>query len=818
VAGGLLAFAIAGSALAFGAQHTPVLLLVTLAAAGSAALLGPARVPQGAWLLFALSSYCLVQLVPMPFGVLERLSPASADVWRQAFVEFGVRTPRFATLSVDPGATALEALKWAAYACTYCAAVGWRARHRALGLALLVFGSALAVCLVTLLHGALNLERIYGIFRPTDASRWVHGPFVNGNNLAGYLNLGLFTGAGIALSRRVERGTPALVASIVLLGTGSLLASSRAGTVSLLVGVALLTVLSMRQRAGPSGKFAAIIGAIALSGLALAAVISGRRVFSTLLDTQVRTKIMVWRWTLDLISDFPVFGAGRGGFEAAFQPYRHPLDSDYSSIVVHAESFPLQWAADWGLPVCLVALAGFGFLGRRLWGRAARDPLAAGLVTGLCALFLQNLADLGLELFSVMAAAVVAFVAADEAPATTTTTRPLAPPQGLVVLTAALVLWLGATPPQVERQRARQAYAKLTHASAQELRDFRARLEPALERHPGDPYLPLLGGLATWRLREDPMRWLGRALERSPLDGNTHLALSDVFAARKALPQSLLHARYAALYGRDVRDQALSRAASRVRTRSDLTDTFPNGLPGSELLAPTCALLVSELAAVCWREVLDRGPAPDAERALAGVLLLALETETPPCVSPARAVCSEEARQLLRRLDAHDAGKDWQVAELGARFLAIDGRLAEAAKFLLDRCPGGTEAGRCFDHTLEFALASGDVTTIEAIAARYAPIACGDPAACAALHERVGRACAEHAADTAALHHFLSAAKARPTIDRWLLVAETATRLGSASTARLALERASREPVPSPEHTRRLEQLQSRLAGVPAIE
>jgi hypothetical protein len=815
VGAGLLVLAVAGSALAFGAQHTSVLWVAAAVAAAAAVLLRPKRVPAGSWLLLALGVYSAFQLVPLPFALLEWLSPASANVWRGAFSLFGARGQGFAPLTVDPGATALEVLKWTAYACTLSAAVGLRSRYRSVALALLVFGSALLVCLVTLAHGVLNLEHIYGVFRPTDHSRWVRGPFVNGNNLAGYLNLGLFAGAGLAVSRRIERGTPLLLAGVILLGAGSLLASSRGGTLTLFGGAGLFSYLMLRGRSGGSGKLVTIIVTTALVGFALAAAVSGRRVFGTLLDTQVVTKISIWRWTLDLIADAPWFGVGRGGFESAFQPYRHPLGVNYTQVVVHAECFPLQWAADWGVPVTLAALLALAFIARRTWSRAHGDPIAAGLFTGLIALGVQNLTDLGLELFSVMAAALVSFAGADEVDETPPSSRRAAlAPVATVALGLVLVVALGATPPQVERQRAGRAYGALARASRQELRAFRDGLEAAFHRHPGDPYLPLLGGLATWRIGGDPLPWLGRALERSPLDGNVHLALSDVLARRGARQQSLLHARFTALYAQGLREQALSRIAARVQSEADLFDSFPVGLPGSELLAETCEKIMAALRVTCWREALSRQPKAVTERALTAALLSSLEKGEKPCVGGDRKNCVDQALGLLDRLEKHAAGAN-DAAELRARLLVVLGNKREAALLLLERCPGGIESKTCLEQALDFAIASGEVQVIERVAARYVALVCGEPHACAALHERLGRAYADLATETSALRHFLDAAKRSPTLERWLLTAESASRLGSSSTAELALARASREPELGPAALERIEQVKARLSGQP---
>src|SRR5262249_37023208 len=151
-------------------------------------------------------------------------------------------------------------------------------------------------------------------------------------------------------------------------------------------GTVLFTLLVLYQRAERRSKLAVRIAGVAAVGLALAAVAGGPELWEALGDTDMSAKARAFRWSLALIRDFPIFGAGRGAFETAFQPYRQPLVRDWVQVYAHVENFPLEWAADWGIPVSLLALAGWAALARRPLRRALQDPVAAGLVSGLGAL------------------------------------------------------------------------------------------------------------------------------------------------------------------------------------------------------------------------------------------------------------------------------------------------------------------------------------------------------------------------------------------------------------------------------------------------
>ncbi len=807
---GLLGLAVLGSALAFGAQHTPVLVVCALASALSALLLAPARLPRAAWLISGLAAYTMLQLVPLPIGVVERLSPAAGAVWRGALAPLH-QSVRWATLSVDPAATSLEALKWSAYVCVLVAASGWRARRRSVMPAALVFGSALVVCVITLLHGLLGLKRVYGFFDPSEDWPWIRGPFVNGNNLAGYLNLGVFAGAGIWFSGRGGRIARVLAGGIPVLATGVLISGSRAAAVAIVLAAALFTALILRQRPGGARVLGATIAGTALVAFGLAAAGAGARAWEVVGNTSLGMKAQVWRWSLALVRDFPWFGVGRGAFETAFLPYRQTDQQNYTVVYAHAENFVVQWIADWGVPVGLAALVAGAVIGMRALARARRNPLAAGLVAALIALFLQNLADLGLELFAIGACALVAFAGADEAVEQNSqpTPRGALPGAIAVVLWSLIVVVAGSNPVQIDRQHAAKAYAAVgrTRAGAD---DFDRTLAALMLRHPAEAYFAVLGGAEAIRTGRDALPWFNRALDRSPFDASTHLLLSDALAQRGARRQSLLHSRLAAVYDGTLRDRALAQIATRVSTLADLRDAFPADLPGADLLEQVCARVAPPLVVDCFRIALSRHATTPARIGLAGALVRAISTGTSPCAAEMRDRCDGEALSLLDGLENSEVPAT-KLAELRAALLSSKGEEGRAAKILAAQCAGHPEAASCYSQAFDLSLRSRDALTLGDIANRYASLVCADPSACAALHERTGRAYLELAAPGLALGQFKAAAEASPTAERWLLVAEAAAKAGVTSAALTAMQQVKREPEPAVRQDERLRAVDAAL-------
>ena len=259
---------------------------------------------------------------------------------------------------------------------------------------------------VTLAHGVLDLQRVYGMFVPPTPLRWSRGPFVNGNNLAGYVNLALFAGAGLWLSP--ERKLPAwpFLLGIPILAAQVLLSESRGGILCLVLGTLWLGYRTLRHRRIVSGRLLASVAAAVMLSLVVALAVGGARLPATLSDLDMQAKVSVWRWSLDMIRDFPVFGVGRGAFETAFEPYRRLLGHEVTMVFPYAENFLLQWVADWGVAVAVVAFAAAVALVWRPLAGAVHEPLASALATGLGAILLQNLVDLGLEIFRSVCACV----------------------------------------------------------------------------------------------------------------------------------------------------------------------------------------------------------------------------------------------------------------------------------------------------------------------------------------------------------------------------------------------------------------------------
>lgn len=785
--------ALLGSVFAFGAQHTLPLVLASLSACASAWLLGTrlASPPRVFWLFVGLITYTLLQLVPLPLGVVATLSPNAAEVWSRAFVPFGEQAPTWVSLSVDPAGTSLELLKWSALPLLLLAALALRARLGVEPLAAFVFLAATAVALVTLLHGLLDLERIYGVFEPSfTVEYWTRGPLLNGNHLAGYANLGFFSGIGLLLAGRGPVPRWLLLAGTFVLAATVVLSMSRAGLA--LLGIGSLIFGGVAVRRSNSRTESIVLAAAILAALLVVVLVAlgNERLFGELQNRNVQRKMAAWVWSLGLIRDFPWFGVGRGAFESAFQPYRGIHEHDWTVVFSHPENIAVQLISEWGVVAGSIALFGFGYVYLRLIPRRAPvGRVTLGLLLALAVLFLQNLADFSLEVFGVAAAAVVVFAALSTR-LEASDARNLRFPavfSATLGIGLAFVGALGAQPVQIERRDLGREYKALAPgASAAELQ---RRIRRAAGRHPGESYFPLLGGLLARREGRDPMPFLARALERAPVNGTVHFALASALAERGALRQALMHLRLAARYDAVLRGQALARVASWGKRASVVASAFPQGAPGGELLPDVCSLLRGSESVECLREVVARGAAPPAVRErLATLLLDAAEAKREPCAEPAR--CRDEVLALLR---GQEAMLGWTVGYLQARMEAVDAPPNKATEALLAACPVRPEASACTQAALRHAERTRDLPLLGRVVERHLVLHCPGTS-CAAAHEQAAAVFARAGARGQSLEQYRRAAAEEPTAARWLAVARGALAIGAASSAFVALDRTLASP------------------------
>lgn len=798
----LLGLVLAGSVLAIGSVHLAAILVFAPLAvvAGVVGTLGLRtsfrNVPLAAWLLLGLALYTMLQATPLPMALVRAIAPHNAEVWERARSGLGMNLG-WAHLSIDPGASWVEALKWLAYAGVFlCAA--FIARERGASTVLqVVFASAVGVALITLTHRITGATSLYGVYRPQYATpSFALAPLLNANNLAGYLNLGAFAGIGLVVSKTSTwpRWLVAVGVSITVGVSG--LAASRGGWASLALGVPLLALLLWRAGRGQARRLV-VVGLPLLAvtgGIALFLMSVSDKVLHTVRSEGLR-KLDLIAWTKPMIKDHLWLGVGRGAFESAFPPYRQDIGYHVYS---YAENFAAQWVSEWGLPVALAALVGFVIAMRPVARRTRFSLSAASAVVGVLVLLLHNLFDLALEVFSV-AAAMFAVLGAEWGAGTRVRSGTSeAKAQRSVAVAFALVAGLAfVLSLAVGRHSARSdredltAQLKEAEADGGRLSAFLQQVRAAIARHPGDAYLPLLMALATDRADQNPLPWIGRAIERDPKAGKPHLALARVLARRGAKGQALLAIKMAVEREYQLTETGAELALRITRDFDALLGSVPDGKYGSSMLS---ALAREDNDPKLRARLLDEAIARDPE--LASVrysrvdgILSSLDSKNGECPPERRRDCLARLTSLAADLARIDAGSSRQ-AVVGARLLIAEGRASEAEQRLSEACRTLSAPVECWRWRVVAADRAGELVPLSDAMRTYLSAVCSNSDECAKAATWLGNVASARKEWVLAVRMYERAAKESNEPAAWQRVANAATQAGLDSVALRAREKA----------------------------
>jgi hypothetical protein len=846
----LLVAAVVGSVLALGSVHRAALAAVALLA-GAAFFAGsaPRRLPAPSLGLLALAAYSLLQAVPLPFGLVAKLAPKAAEIWLRNG-ELFAGAPRFVSLSLDPGASAIEALRFSIYAAVFAVAARVAERRGSAAFAAwLALGAALTAAVVTLAHGLLGATHVYGFY---DASftvqKWHVGPLLNPNNLAGYLTLGATAGLGLILRYSGKLRTGAAIAVMVVIAV-EVISGSRGGLIAQALGAIAVVGLALARRRPRSqrstetpteegdssrdsnsteSRWKAIpaLGLVLAGAVVLAALGGTTGTWTELFDPD-SSKLRMPFAVAPMLRDFPIFGVGRGAFESAFQAYN--AERGYS-VWTHAESFPSQWMSEWGAPIGAAAVVLFLY---RLWPtrlRVFKDGLSAALWAGLGCLLLQNIYDLGLEIPGVAIGVVAIWGALEgasrgaESSRNSRQARVEAPTRPILVWASSAVaavslvtgVAFGGHDVASDRYAEKTALADLAKGATSHAA-FHSGLELAASRHPADPYFPLLGAIAAFK-DHDPraMDMLGFTLERGKNSPRAHLFLAEVLASRGARAQSMMELRFA-LTGDPALVFETAERAVRWTTKEAvsearhalLLDAAPEGKLGARALDKMAARLPvgDDARSRLDAEAIARDPSlPGPHQNDAEDLLFALDKHSPRC--PDQAACAAAIRAHADVIAAALPDQRY-AAELKARVLVQMGKTDEAEALLASRCPEVSDRRECLLVRASFAIqldASRAATSLKELELE----GCRVPGACADTLTSVGDMWLNRGDADRALMAYSRACREETTKGRLKKLADAATRAGAHDRAADALARLARLGDDDPELDKRLRQERAR--------
>jgi len=352
--------------------------------------------------------YVWLQLVPLPVGLLNILSPQAAH-WHLAAA--GTTALGAAPLSLDPYATLEAACKSTAYLAFF-----------ALSLVLLRDRGRIRITAYALIASGV-LQALYGTLISLSIPGAVAtGTFANRNHYAGYLAMCLAAGIGILIANlsgeqhrswgRFFRNliqwsiSPkmALRLGLVIMVVALVLTRSRMGNssffISLLITGAIGLLLAKRAT---KSMVILLISLIAVDVFLVGTYFGTQRVVERITRTTAQTEDRdeVAGYALNMWKDYPVFGSGLGSFPVVFPRYSA---AGTQVAYTHAHNDYLEFAAETGIVglslLGLMVSLSFAVALRAQYLR--RDPLMRGLsfaaIMGILGLMIHSAADFNLQI------------------------------------------------------------------------------------------------------------------------------------------------------------------------------------------------------------------------------------------------------------------------------------------------------------------------------------------------------------------------------------------------------------------------------------
>ncbi len=464
----------------------------------------------------------LVQLVPLPPGLLAVLSPKVAQLREFALVPLGLTAWR--PLAVDAPATARGLARVLSLGMLLFAALELGrlpgVRRRLLSVLALAGAATAAIGFVHLLAG---LDSLFGLTH-FQGNVPLLTPFGNTNHLAAWLLLTGTIGLGLAIETPTRDQAIGWAVVAGLCGVGVFLSFSRGGIASfvatwLLVGAGVLA----RRGGGLRSVFPWVLigGTIVVAGLLSFDQLMDRVDSISSVDKFTSTKLSLWPMFARGLAPYGLVGMGSGGFELGFAPAQA---LDFSVTYTHPETLLLQWVADVGVPGTLVVLLLCGWGLRGCWRSLKPYVTEQMALVAVLGVGLHELFDFALELNAVAPAATIVvglLCSVGEGGPRLAVRR-----RGLVLAispaaVAVVALAFGLPGYVTAEQRLSTAIR-----NGQTFPEVRALALPLIDRHPAD--WVLYANVAQYASSHaDPLEalaWINRVLTLRPADAQSHVA------------------------------------------------------------------------------------------------------------------------------------------------------------------------------------------------------------------------------------------------------------------------------------------------------
>lgn len=418
------------------------------------------RLPRGIlalWIPIGLFlALVLLQVVPLPGSLLERLSPAVHGLYVEAIPGYGegraldpselpswllaqmegrlpgsddtswdraalsppldavenpTRISPRRSLSVNPHATRQMLSLLLCFAALFAVVTThYRTRRRLVRLVAACVFSGFAVSLVGVIQRVGTNDKL--LFIREVRYREIFGPFVNRNNYAGFAATVLPLAVCMALAALQHRrdgkrdALPHLLlwgfAAVTLTG-GIFLSLSRGGILSAAFSMLVVTALVL-YRGGRKAEMS-ILAALVVASLAFLVWIGPEQVVErvgTLSEgpeiSSLAHRVGAWERSLEMVADHAAFGSGLGTFRWGFMRYAPPGEAWW----MLADNAYVELVCDTGLTGGMIFLVGLGMYLYQVFKRGRLEGAAelhthTGMLAGLLAALFGSIASSNLQ-------------------------------------------------------------------------------------------------------------------------------------------------------------------------------------------------------------------------------------------------------------------------------------------------------------------------------------------------------------------------------------------------------------------------------------
>ena len=353
--------------------------------------------------------FILLQLIPLPESVLKAVSPDTHEIYvdsQNAINQLSneqsssEKSTSSRSLSLNPYATKNELYKIVAYALLFFLIIhnaNSFVKIRRILTSIVIF--AFSLSLFAIIQKLTWNGKIFW-FRGLRYGGSPFGPYVNHNHYAGYMEMVIPLAIGlIFLSKDINKRLMLGFMTIVMAGT-VFMSNSRAGMVSMICSLVFLSLmLTLSKNPKHRFPFVFLIVISLLLFLAYIGILSDslNRILTLTepdrLSQELRPK--VWKDSLNIYKDFPIFGSGLGTFENVFPKYKSFANQITFS---HAENEYLQALTECGALGFLIILWGIIIFFKTIFRYAKKDLMTLCLFTSAVAIAIHSLFDFNLHI------------------------------------------------------------------------------------------------------------------------------------------------------------------------------------------------------------------------------------------------------------------------------------------------------------------------------------------------------------------------------------------------------------------------------------